>query len=85
MTFILPDVFCNFCHQAKDLDLCRDPDLEVDDQGNARWKCYICQNPYDNAYVPTCINLYWSTVTIPFPHHYHVPALSLLPLCLLPQ
>jgi len=47
MTFVLPDVICEFCNQSKDLDLCRDPDLKIGADGETAWVCSVCQQPYN--------------------------------------
>ncbi|GBF92637.1 hypothetical protein Rsub_05251 [Raphidocelis subcapitata] len=43
MSFRLPDVICGYCNDCRDLDLCRDPEL----QAGQRWACAACAQPYD--------------------------------------
>jgi len=42
MSFRLPDVICGYCNDCRDLDLCRDPELQ-----GSRWTCAACSQPYD--------------------------------------
>jgi DNA polymerase epsilon subunit 1 len=41
-TFILTDVICSFCNQARDFDMCRDPNLLQKD-----WSCTICGHNFE--------------------------------------
>lgn len=45
MSFRLPDVICGYCNDCRDLDLCRDPEL----QAGGRWACRACGQGYDMA------------------------------------
>ena len=42
MSFVLRDVICPSCNDCRDLDLCRDPQLQVH-----RWNCAACSSAYD--------------------------------------
>ncbi|KAK3734408.1 hypothetical protein QZH41_010067, partial [Actinostola sp. cb2023] len=48
LSFVLPEVICQFCNACRDLDLCRDPYI-VPAEGNNSASCYCpnCQNEYD--------------------------------------
>ena len=38
LSFVLPEVVCEFCGHTRDVDLCRD----------AEWACTECSNPYEH-------------------------------------
>ncbi|KAF3455292.1 hypothetical protein FNV43_RR05740 [Rhamnella rubrinervis] len=44
LSFILPNVICSYCNDCRDLDLCRDSSLLVQE-----WRCAVpqCGQPYD--------------------------------------
>merc|ERR1719210_1706208 len=42
LTYVLPDVICDWCQAVADLDICRDPNLTED----SRWCCQKCGEPY---------------------------------------
>ncbi|KAK3232982.1 hypothetical protein CYMTET_56694, partial [Cymbomonas tetramitiformis] len=44
LSFTLQDVICTYCNDCRDLDLCRDPDIQ-----QKKWRCRVasCQHPYD--------------------------------------
>ncbi len=54
LTHIVPDVICEYCHESRDLDLCRDPSL-LRQPGNSpsdpdvpsSWLCPICLHSLD--------------------------------------
>ena len=43
LSFVLPEVVCDFCGHCRDLDVCRDGDWECDQPG--------CANPYDHEVI----------------------------------
>eukprot|EP01134_Creolimax_fragrantissima_P001067 CFRG1067T1 len=44
LTFVLPEVICNFCMECRDIDLCRD--MEVEDN-TGFWHCPACTTEYN--------------------------------------
>ncbi|KDN44502.1 putative POL2-DNA polymerase epsilon, calytic subunit A [Tilletiaria anomala UBC 951] len=46
--FRLHLVFCNFCSESRDFDLCRDPDLTLAGTRH-QWRCPNCKYPYDRT------------------------------------
>ncbi|KAK9824549.1 hypothetical protein WJX72_011249 [[Myrmecia] bisecta] len=42
LSFVLRDVICTYCNNCRDLDLCRDPDLQAH-----KWACEVCANAYN--------------------------------------
>ncbi|XP_031567678.1 DNA polymerase epsilon catalytic subunit A-like [Actinia tenebrosa] len=48
LSFVLPEVICQFCNACRDLDLCRDPYIvPADGNNSASCHCPNCQNEYD--------------------------------------
>jgi len=43
-SYILPDIVCTFCHNTRDIDICRDPLISF-----GEWKCPVCSNLYDKS------------------------------------
>ena len=46
VTFTLRDAICSYCADARDLDLCRDPDFAA-----GHWACASCHEPYDAQWI----------------------------------
>ena len=46
LSYVLPDVICGFCNHAHDLDLCRDPSVNLPEKRD-RFSCANCASPYD--------------------------------------
>ncbi|XP_012941045.1 DNA polymerase epsilon catalytic subunit A [Aplysia californica] len=49
LSFVLPEMICKSCNQIRDLDLCRDVNVEVTAEGTAKWACPQCQTDYDSG------------------------------------
>jgi DNA polymerase epsilon subunit 1 len=49
-TYVLTDVICSFCNQARDFDMCRDPNLLQRD-----WNCTICGHEFDAALIESLL------------------------------
>ncbi|KNC76375.1 hypothetical protein SARC_11125, partial [Sphaeroforma arctica JP610] len=49
LTFVLPEVICNFCMECRDIDLCRDVHKEEGEDGEqiGFWRCPACTTEYD--------------------------------------
>lgn len=48
LTYVLPDVICAQCLACRDLDLCRDPNIEPgSSEAPATFHCASCGTPYD--------------------------------------
>lgn len=48
VSFVLPDVLCTYCNNCRDLDICRDPQIQ-----DGRWICEepSCEQHYDMLYI----------------------------------
>ena len=46
LSYVLPDVICGFCNHAHDLDLCRDPSVNLPEKRD-RFSGANCASPYD--------------------------------------
>lgn len=46
LSYVLPDVICGFCNHSHDLDLCRDPSVNLPEK-RERFRCVNCASPYD--------------------------------------
>jgi len=42
LSFVLPEVVCEYCSACRDLDICRDPNLTPDE-----WRCASCEHLYN--------------------------------------
>ena len=53
LSFVLPDVICEFCNNCEDLDLCRDPLLADSTEADVqmRWRCRACDHNYDILHI----------------------------------
>ena len=49
ISFILPEVICKQCNHCRDIDLCKDPHVQDNNQDQPVWVCASsdCQTPYD--------------------------------------
>ena len=45
LSFILPDIICNYCSDVRNIDLLRDPYIM-----NGQWECLHCHNEYNKSY-----------------------------------
>ncbi|KAL4229089.1 hypothetical protein ACF0H5_012128 [Mactra antiquata] len=46
LSYVLPEVICKTCNHIRDLDLCRDPYLNLSSPGGM-WSCIQCKTEYD--------------------------------------
>lgn len=48
ISFILPEVICKGCNHTRDIDLCKDTYIHVENN-KCMWKCPLCETVYDNT------------------------------------
>jgi DNA polymerase epsilon subunit 1 len=48
VSLVLPEVICKVCNECRDIDLCKDPNVDVSKELPC-WRCPTCKTDYDTA------------------------------------
>ena len=54
LILVLPDVICDECQHSNDVDICRDPHLNLEDPSQnikGNWDCTQCNNPLNKGQI----------------------------------